>query len=69
MDEKQVRTVEYFRYGRRENYFIGEDYNFCDEFRAIGGEVWVKVDGHTRHSASLALKYDLAALHALEGEK
>jgi hypothetical protein len=68
-DEKEVKTVEYFRYGRRDNFFIGEDYNFCDEFRAIGGEVWVKVDGHTRHSASLALKYDLAALHALEGEK
>jgi hypothetical protein len=68
-NDKEVKTIEYFRYGRRDNSFIGEDYNFCDEFRAIGGEVWVKVDGHTQHSASLALKYDLAALHALEGEK
>jgi hypothetical protein len=69
LDEKEVRTVEYFRYGRRDNSFIGEDYNFCDEFRAIGGKVWVKVDGHTRHSTSLGLQYDLAALHSLEGDK
>lgn len=66
---QEVRAVEYFRYGKRDNSFIGEDYNFCDEFRAIGGKVWVKVDGHTRHSTSLGLQYDLAALHALEGDK
>jgi hypothetical protein len=69
VNDKEVKTVEYFRYGKRDNYFIGEDYNFCDEFRKIGGEIWVKVNGHTRHTASLGLQYDLAALNALEGEK
>lgn len=68
-NDEEVKTFEYFRYGRRDGFFIGEDYNFCDEFRAIGGEIWVKVDGQTRHSTSLGLMYDLAGLHALEGEK
>lgn len=69
VNEQDIKTFEYFRYGRRDGFFIGEDYNFCDEFRAAGGQIWVKVDGQTRHSTSLGLMYDLAGLHALEGEK
>lgn len=63
------RTVEYFRYGRRNNHFIGEDYNFCDDWRAIGGKIYVKLDAKSTHVGQVNLKYDLAALRALAREE
>jgi hypothetical protein len=66
---KKTRTIEYFRYGRRDETFIGEDYTFCDDWRSIGGKVFVKVDGETSHSAEISLRYDLHALRALASEE
>jgi len=63
------RTVEYFRYGRRDNHFIGEDYTFCDDIRAMGGKIHVKVDGRSTHAGQVNLRYDLAALKALASEE
>lgn len=68
VNEQKKRTVEYFRYGRRDDSFIGEDYTFCDDWRAIGGKVYVKVDGATSHSSEVSLRYDLPALRALASE-
>ena len=63
------RTVEYFRYGRRDNHFIGEDYTFCDDWRSIGGKIYVKLDARSTHVGQVNLKYDLAALRALAREE
>lgn len=63
------RTVEYFRYGRRDNHFIGEDYTFCDDVRAMGGKIHVKVDARSTHVGQVNLRYDLGALQALAKEE
>ena len=63
------RTVEYFRYGRRDNHFIGEDYTFCDDWRSIGGKIYVKLNARSTHAGQVNLKYDLAALRALAKEE
>jgi hypothetical protein len=62
------RTVEYFRYSRRDNHFIGEDYTFCDDWRSIGGKIYVKLDARSTHVGQINLEYDLAALRALGRE-
>jgi hypothetical protein len=63
------RTVEYFRYGRRDNHFIGEDYTFCDDWRSIGGKIYVKLNARSTHAGQVNLKYDLEALRALAREE
>lgn len=63
------RTVEYFRYGRRDNHFIGEDYTFCDDVRAMGSKIHVKVDARSTHVGQVHLRYDLGALQALAKEE
>lgn len=58
-----IQTFEYFRYALdEEGFFIGEDYMFCNDWRAAGGEIWLKVDAITRHYGVTNFTWDAAAL-------
>jgi len=58
-----IQTFEYFRYSRdEEGFFIGEDFTFCEDWRSIGGEIWLKVDAITRHYGVTHFTWDAAAL-------
>jgi hypothetical protein len=61
-----TQTFEYFRYKLDdEGFFIGEDFTFCDDWRAAGGEIWMKVDAMTRHYGTIHFTWDAAALQAV----
>jgi hypothetical protein len=61
-----TQTFEYFRYKLDdEGFFIGEDFTFCDDWRATGGEIWMKVDAITRHYGTIHFTWDAAALQAV----
>ena len=58
-----IQTFEYFRYALDEDgFFIGEDFMFCNDWRSIGGEIWLKVDAITRHYGTTHFTWDAAAL-------
>jgi hypothetical protein len=64
-----LESFEYFRYSRdSENFFIGEDFTFCDDWRKAGGEIWLKVDAITRHYGTAHFTWDAAALQVLTGK-
>lgn len=61
-----TQSFEYFRYKLDdEGFFIGEDFTFCDDWRATGGEIWMKVDAITRHYGTMHFTWDAAALQAV----
>jgi len=61
-----TEIFEYFRYSRdAENFFIGEDFTFCHDWRDIGGEIWMKVDAVTRHYGTMHFTFDAAALQVV----
>lgn len=58
-----IESFEYFRYTRDEqNFFIGEDFAFCNDWAECGGEIWMKVDAITRHYGTTFFTWDAAAL-------
>jgi len=58
-----IQTFEYFRYALdEEGFFIGEDFMFCNDWRSLGGEIWLKVDAITRHYGVTHFTWDAAAL-------
>jgi hypothetical protein len=58
-----IQTFEYFRYALDEDgFFIGEDFMFCNDWRSIGGEIWLKVDAITRHYGTTHFTWNAAAL-------
>lgn len=66
VDSKPVNTFEYFRYTKNEdNFFVGEDYTFCNDWRSIGGEIWLKVDAETTHMSSIELRWNLPIMNEL----
>jgi hypothetical protein len=66
VDNQPVNTFEYFRYTKNENnFFVGEDYTFCNDWRSIGGEIWLKVDAETTHMTSIELRWNLPIMNEL----
>jgi hypothetical protein len=58
-----LQRFEYFRYALDdEGFFIGEDYMFCNDWKSLGGEIWLKVDAVTRHYGVTHFTWDAAAL-------
>jgi hypothetical protein len=58
-----LQMFEYFRYALDdEGYFIGEDFMFCNDWKSLGGEIWLKVDAITRHYGMTHFTWDAAAL-------
>lgn len=65
-DRPDIESFEYFRYSRDEkNYFIGEDYTFCNDWMSIGGEIWLKVDAVTRHYGTTHFTFDVGSLQVI----
>lgn len=48
---------------------FSEDYNFCERWRAIGGEIWMAGDLKLNHWGAYAWKGDLSELMELEAEE
>jgi hypothetical protein len=58
-----IETFEYFRYALDEDgFFIGEDFMFCNDWKSLGGEIWLKVDAITRHYGTTHFTWDAAAI-------
>jgi len=58
-----LQMFEYFRYSLDdEGYFIGEDFMFCNDWKSLGGEIWLKVDAITRHYGMTHFTWDASAL-------
>lgn len=63
---KQTRKLqEIFAYGREDNFFIGEDYEFCDRWRQIGGTIWLKLDAKTSHHGAVDFDFDAILLNSI----
>lgn len=62
-EKAPIQSFEYFRYALDEGgFFIGEDFMFCNDWRSIGGEIWLKVDAITRHYGTTHFTWDASAL-------
>lgn len=63
---KQPRRLqEIFAYGREDNFFIGEDYEFCDRWRETGGDIWLKLDARTSHHGAVDFEFDAVLLNSI----
>jgi|694.fasta_scaffold04497_9 hypothetical protein len=64
MNEEQetITTKNFFGYSRKEGYFIGEDWTFCDQWTSLGEKIYLKVDAKTSHEGSIQYGYDFQAL-------
>ena len=52
-------VFEYFRYSRdKDQYFVGEDWTFCKDWRELGGKIWLKLDAKTAHSTHFPMIWD-----------
>ncbi len=66
VESNPVNSFEYFRYSRNEdNFFVGEDYTFCNEWREMGGKIWLKIDAETSHQSSIELRWNLPIMQEL----
>lgn len=66
VDSNPTETFEFFRFSRNEEgFFVGEDYTFCNEWREMGGEIWLKVDARTTHMSSIELEWNLPIMNEL----
>lgn len=66
VDNVPSKTFEFFRFSRNsDGFFVGEDYTFCNEWREMGGEIWLKIDAKTTHMSSIELEWNLPIMNEL----
>lgn len=58
--EEQVKN--YFGYSKKNGVFIGEDWTFCDNWKSIGGTIYLKLNAKTTHEGRIKYRHDLEAL-------
>ncbi len=61
-EQENITTKNFFGYSRKEGYFIGEDWTFCDQWTSLGEKIYLKVDAKTSHEGSIQYGYDFQAL-------
>jgi hypothetical protein len=61
-EQESIKTKNFFGYSRKEGYFIGEDWTFCDQWSSLGEKIYLKVDAKTSHEGSIQYGYDFASL-------
>lgn len=52
----------YFGYSRKDGVFLGEDWTFCDNWKSIGGAIYLKLNAKTTHEGPVAYRHDIEAL-------
>jgi hypothetical protein len=51
--------AEYFNYSKdSNNLFVGEDYTFCEKWRSLGGEIYMKITAKTIHTGEMNFEFD-----------
>ena len=67
-EQETITTKNFFGYSRKEGYFIGEDWTFCDHWNSLGEKIYLKVDAKTSHEGSIQYGYDFEALADIAGK-
>jgi hypothetical protein len=52
----------YFGYSKKDGVFVGEDWTFCDNWKSIGGAIYLKLNAKTTHEGSVKYRHDIEAL-------
>lgn len=61
---------EYFSYAKDEKgLFIGEDYNFCQTWREMGNDVWLKLDAKSVHVGEMSFEFDFVAMSQMAEDR
>jgi hypothetical protein len=61
---------EYFSYAKDEKgLFIGEDYNFCQTWREMGNDVWLKLSAKSVHVGEMSFEFDFAEMSKMADER
>lgn len=61
---------EYFSYAKDERgLFIGEDYNFCQTWREMGNDIWLKLTGKSVHVGEVSFEFDFVTMSKMAEER
>jgi hypothetical protein len=61
---------EYFSYAKDEKgLFIGEDYNFCQTWREMGNDVWLKLNAKSVHVGEMSFEFDFLEMSKMADER
>jgi hypothetical protein len=61
---------EYFSYSKDERgLFIGEDYNFCQTWREMGNDVWLKLTAKSVHVGEMSFEFDFLSMSQMADER
>jgi hypothetical protein len=61
---------EYFSYGKDERgLFIGEDYNFCQTWREMGNDIWLKLTAKSVHVGEMSFEFDFISMSQMAEER
>lgn len=61
---------EYFSYAKDEKgLFIGEDYNFCQTWREMGNDVWLKLNAKSVHVGETSFEFDFMMMSQMADER
>lgn len=61
---------EYFSYSKDERgLFIGEDYHFCQIWKEMGGEIWLKINAKSVHVGEMSFEFDFIEMSKMADER
>jgi len=61
---------EYFSYAKdARGLFIGEDYNFCQTWRNMGNDIWMKLTAKSVHVGEMSFEFDFVAMSEMADER
>lgn len=61
---------EYFSYAKDERgLFIGEDYNFCQTWRNMGNDIWLKLNAKSVHVGEISFEFDFMEMSKMAEER